>query len=170
MAVVVLVGASGSGKTTIARAIAARSDVAAKVFHFDSIGVPSPEEMVRRHGSGEGWQRAETINWMLKLAGEAETGVPVLFEGQTRFTFLAEGAELAGGLPYVPILIDCDDETRVRRLQVERRQPELVTEDMMGWARYLRREAREAGHRILDTTTLSLPDSAAWVIATLRRC
>ncbi len=135
MALVVLVGASGSGKTAIAGAIAARHDVAAKVFHFDSIGVPSREEMARRYGSEEGWQRAETINWMLKLAREADAGAPVLFEGQTRFSFLAKGAEAAGGIAYVPILIDCDDDTRARRLQVERNQPELLTKDMMNWAR-----------------------------------
>jgi hypothetical protein len=169
MSLLVLVGASGSGKTTIARAIAARPDVAAKVFHFDSVGVPSLEEMARLHGSGEAWQRAKTIDWMLKLAREVEAGSPVLFEGQTRFSFLAEGAAAAGGLAYVPILVDCDDDTRCRRLRFERKQPELVSEEIMHWARYLRRKAREGGHQILDTTALSPADSVERVMARLGR-
>lgn len=52
MAFVVLIGASGSGKTTIARAVAARHGAEAKVFYFDSIIIPSVDEMIRECGSG----------------------------------------------------------------------------------------------------------------------
>ena len=168
MTVVVLIGASGSGKTTIARAVATRAGVAAKVFHFDSIGVPSLEEMVRGYGSAEAWQRVKTNDWMLKLALEAEASVSVLFEGQTRFSFLAEGAVAAGGLAYVPILVDCDDDTRCRRLRFERKQSELASVEMLNWAQYLRRQARRGGHQILDTTALSLEDGVECVVARLR--
>jgi len=164
VAFVVLIGASGAGKTAIARAIAARCSTAAKVFFFDSIGVPPVEEMIRHYGSGEAWQRAKTIDWMLKLAGEAKAAPRLLLEGQTRFSFLADGAAAAGGLAYTPILIDCDDDTRSRRLEIERKQLELANEDMMLWARYLRKEALAHGYSILDTSALSLPDSIEWVI------
>jgi len=169
MTLVVLVGAAGSGKTTIARAVAARSAGVAKVFHFDSVGVPSPEEMARRYGSGDAWQRAKTNEWMLRLAQEADTGVPILFEGQIRFSFLADGATAAGGLEYVPILVDCDDDTRCRRLRIERKQPELASEEMLNWARYLRRQALERGHQILNTAELSLADSIERVMSSLGR-
>lgn len=167
MAFVVLIGASGSGKTTIARAIADRPGAAARVFHFDSIGVPPVEEMVRRHGSGEAWQRAKTIDWMLKLAPEAKANAWLLFEGQTRFSFLADGAAAAGGLAYAPILVDCDDDTRSRRLELERQQPELANAEMMNWARYLRRQARLAGVPILDTSALTLAESVESVMERL---
>jgi energy-coupling factor transporter ATP-binding protein EcfA2 len=165
--VVVLIGASGAGKTTIARAVAGRRDVAAKVFHFDSIGIPPVEDMVRECGSGEAWQRARTLDWMARLAGEAQARARVLFEGQTRFSFLAEGAAAAGGLAYQAMLVDCDDATRARRLRLERNQPDLADDTMMDWARYLRREAVRGGHPILDTSALSLAESVERVLARL---
>ncbi len=166
MAFVILIGASGSGKTTIARAIAARGGAQAKVFHFDSIGVPPVEEMIRECGSGEAWQRAKTIDWMARLAAEAKSAPRLLFEGQTRFSFLADGAA-AGGLAYDPVLVDCDDDARSRRLQIERKQPELASDDMMNWARYLRREANAHGYPVLDTSALALADSVEWVMERL---
>ena len=39
MTTVVLLGASGSGKTTIAEAFASRGDARVDVLHFDRIGV-----------------------------------------------------------------------------------------------------------------------------------
>ena len=135
---------------------------------FDSVGVPSVEDMIQQHGSGEAWQRAKTIEWMRRLAEEASDGSAVLFEGQTRFSFLAAGAAAAGGLAYVPMLFDCDDDTRSRRLRFERAQPELDNEQMMSWARYLRREARPGGHPILDTSALSLAESVERIMEHLR--
>jgi adenylate kinase family enzyme len=153
---VVLIGASGSGKTTIAQAVEQRHADAVDVFYFDRAGVPSLAQMVAEHGSGEGWQRAKTIEWMTRLAPLAASGRGLLLDGQTRLSFLAEAAEAAGGPAYHPILVDCDDETRVSRLCLERRQPELASETMMSWARYLRREARRCGCEILQTSALSL--------------
>jgi ABC-type glutathione transport system ATPase component len=47
---VVLIGASGSGKTTIARAIEGRFAASVDVFFFDRIGVPSLEQMIAGMG------------------------------------------------------------------------------------------------------------------------
>ncbi len=167
MAFVVLIGASGSGKTTIARAIAQRHAGEVEVFNFDSIGVPTAQQMIVECGSGEEWQRARTIDWMMKLAPLRRSGRRLLFEGQTRLSFLAEAAAAAGGIPYVPILVDCDDATRTSRLQQERQQPELANETMMNWARYLRRQAQQSGCEILDTSTLPLEQCIGRVMARL---
>jgi energy-coupling factor transporter ATP-binding protein EcfA2 len=167
MQFVVLIGASGSGKTTIARAIEQRYVDDVEVFYFDRIGVPSAERMIAEYGSGEGWQRAKTIEWMMKLASVSRSGRRLLFEGQTRLSFLAEGAEAAGGLAYLPILVDCDDEIRSRRLSLERKQSELASKDMMDWARHLRGEAGRCGCEILDTSTLSLEQCIRHVMGRL---
>jgi hypothetical protein len=165
MPLVILIGASGSGKTTIARAIAnQRADI--DVRYFDSIGVPPPDQMIAEYGSGENWQRAKTIEWMTTLAPINRSGRQMLFEGQTRLAFLAEGAAAVHPCPYRPILIDCDDETRYRRLMA-RGQPELASPDMQNWARFLRKDAQDKGCEILDTTGRRLEDCVERVVALL---
>src|SRR5262245_12515393 len=138
MPAVILIGASGSGKTTIAQAIGQRFGDDVDVLFFDRIGVPGTEGMVREYGSSEGWQRAKTIEWMAVLAEIARSGRNVILEGQTRLSFLAEGAASAGWFDYIPVLVDCDDETRAMRLAIDRQQPELASPEMMNWANYLR--------------------------------
>jgi hypothetical protein len=44
------------------------------------------------------------------------------------------------------MLVDCNDETRARRLVANRNQLELANAAMMNWAACLRREAQEAGY------------------------
>jgi energy-coupling factor transporter ATP-binding protein EcfA2 len=169
MPLVILIGASGSGKTTIARTIQKRYAQEVEVLYFDQIGVPSAEEMVGGYGSGEGWQRAKTIDWITKLALLARSGSRLLFEGQTRLSFIEEGAAAAGGLVYFPILVDCDDEMRSRRLTIERKQPELADEKMMDWAHYLRNDPKERGCEILNTSLLSLDECVSHVMARLNQ-
>lgn len=48
---------------------------------------------------------------MMRIAEIATSGRQVVFEGQTRLSFLAEGAVAAAWHVYVPILVDCDDAT-----------------------------------------------------------
>jgi dephospho-CoA kinase len=155
---VVLTGASGSGKTTLAKALAAQPDGGVEVLFFDSIGVPSAEDMVSQFGSGEAWQRAKTIEWMQTIAHILRKGASVVFEGQTRISFIEEAVASAGISDVRIILVDCADEVRTRRLRAERAQPDLATAKMTDWARFLRAEARRGGHEILDTSALA-PDA-----------
>lgn len=62
------------------------------------------------------------------------------------------------------ILVDCDDETRLQRLKVDRQQPELATEEMLNWASYLRKEALEACCGVLDTSQMSVDESARSIL------
>lgn len=165
MRFVILIGASGSGKTAIANAIEHRPGHHVQVVHFDEIGVPGVDRMIADHGSGEAWQRAKTFEWMAKLAPISGSGHGLLFEGQTRLSFLAEAAQAAGVTAYTPILIDCDDETRSRRLRLDRGQPDLADDTMMNWASYLRRDARKRRCDILDTSGIDLEQSVAYVMA-----
>lgn len=159
MRLVVLTGASGSGKTAIAQAIASQRPSVAEVLRFDSIGVPSAHAMIAGWGSSEAWQRAMTLDWMARISAMRELDRPVLFEGQMRLAFLQEGILSAGLAGTRIILVNCNDATRLHRLTTERRQPELAAPTMMSWAAYLRREAQEAKCEILDTTEVSLSSS-----------
>ena len=163
MRLVILTGASGSGKTAIANAIKAERPRLAEVLHFDSVGVPSSEAMAAGWGSGEAWQRAMTLAWMARIAGMSGRARAVLFEGQMRLAFVREGLLAAGIADFNPMLVDCDDETRARRLIANRNQPELANATMMNWAAYLRREAQEAGYEILDTSRAPLETCVAHV-------
>jgi dephospho-CoA kinase len=137
MRLVILTGASGSGKTSIADAIKVERPRPAEVLHFDSIGVPPAEAIVTAWGSGEAWQRAMTLAWMARIESMRGQERAVLFEGQMRLAFLREGLFAVGIADFNPILVDCDDETRARRL-AKRNQPELANATMMNWAAFLR--------------------------------
>jgi hypothetical protein len=166
MAFVILTGASGSGKTAIAEAVAARHGEQVDVHHFDSIGVPSPERMIADWGSGEAWQRAMTHEWMARIGTAPRIGRRVLLEGQMRLSFVVEATTAAGITDYILILVDCDDATRTNRLLSDRRQENLATPAMMNWAQYLRDEATQLRCIILDTLHLSLDDCVqrAWTL------
>lgn len=164
---VVLVGASGAGKTTIAKAIETQRPKVADVFFFDRIGVPTPEAMISGWGSREVWQRATTLEWMRRFANPPDRQTPVLFEGQMRFSFVEEGLRLAGIDDARIVLVDCDNRIRSSRLHGERVQPNLANPRMMSWAEHLRLEARAGGYDILDTSALTLDQSVDRVHAYL---
>jgi hypothetical protein len=164
---IILTGASGAGKTAIAKAIENRRPRVAEVVFFDQIGVPTPEAMIAGWGSGEGWQRATTLQWMERLANRPNRQTPILFEGQMRFAFVEEGLRLASIDSARIILVDCDDRVRSNRLNRERGQPDLANPTMMAWAEYLRREAEAGGYDILDTSALKLDQSVDRVCAYL---
>jgi dephospho-CoA kinase len=165
MRLVILTGASGSGKTALAEAIGSKHPGIAEVVHFDRIGVPTAEER-QVWGSDEEWQRAMTKMWMARIAA-MRLERPVLFEGQMRLAFIREALQSTGLVDARILLVDCDDATRTDRLVTDRCQRELATETMMIWAAYLRREAQELGCEVLDTSALSIEASVALVCAYL---
>lgn len=168
MRLVILTGASGSGKTTIAERIEQQYPELARVFRFDRIGVPSPEERVAGWGSEEAWQRTMTIEWLVRIKKEHDLNLPVLFEGQMRLSFIQEGLTSAGIARARIVMVDCDDETRTHRLSNERRQPELADAKAMLWADFLRREAEAGGIELLDTSRISVEESVDYVCERLR--
>jgi predicted kinase len=168
---VILTGASGSGKTTLARAIEDRHAGEFRVIYFDSIGVPSSEEMMKwgdGHQPGGAWQRAMTLQWFEKLAPLLRSGRPVLFEGQMRPAFIQEALEAPTTIRAEVILLDCDEYTRSERLVTGRAQPDLSNQDMFAWADYLRGEALKAGYEILDTGNTPFSGCVEHIVSRLR--
>jgi len=167
MKLVIMTGASGSGKTALAEAIK-ELNPSISVLRFDSIGVPSAEVMATfgpGHQPGGAWQRAMTFKWIDRIAPIVASGKKVLFEGQMRIAFVREALDASGIENAHIVCVDCDDATRRRRLTYDRLQPELANENMMGWGRFLRHEALEAGYDILDTSDMSLTESVGAVLS-----
>jgi hypothetical protein len=167
---VVLTGASGGGKTTIALEVE-RVHPDYDVFRFDTIGVPSAEVMAAfgtGHQPGGAWQRAMTLQWFERIAPVVGDGRRVLFEGQMRIAFIREALKIQIIPNAHVILVECDDSTRDARLIHDRRQPELTDDSMKGWSRYLHSEAVEAGIEVLDTSDQTLAESVAHIVRYLQ--
>lgn len=159
MRLVVLVGASGVGKTTVAGVLSERPMWRGRTHFFDSIGVPSTEEMETEYGGPEGWQEWATHQWVDRLA-EAE-GSPQLLEGQTRPTFVISAAAQHADLETRVVLLDCSSEVRRRRLTELRGQPELATGRMDCWAAYLTGQAHALGLPVVMTDDKTPEEVAA---------
>src|SRR5262245_61314292 len=136
-AILVIAGASGSGKTAIVTALAQKPQPAVTYHHFDSIGVPSPEVMVRDYGSGEGWQIAMTDRWIAQLAQASANSALAVLEGQVRPSRVRDAFAAYAVERGSQLLLDCSPEARAARLHGPRDQPELANAQMMAWAAYL---------------------------------
>jgi adenylate kinase family enzyme len=154
-----LIGASGAGKTTALKELEKRNPPGFRFFYFDSIGVPSFEDMDKEYGSGEEWQRVKTIEWAKSLKNETGEGKMVL-DGQTRPAFIEEGCKEAGITDYSIILFDCSDDVRRERL-IGRGHPELASDAMMHWAGYLRENCKAEKCTIIDNSSLSPMDTVS---------
>jgi hypothetical protein len=80
---------------------------------------------------------------------------------------LREACEVVEVADYKIVLIDCEDLLRENRLRFNRLQPELANEQMMNWARFLKKQALAVGARILDTSGSSIEDCVSEIIALL---
>jgi hypothetical protein len=56
------------------------------------------------------------------------------------------------------MLIDCNEEVMEKRLNHDRKQPELVNNDMKKWLTYLRNQASDLGIHSIDTSNITKED------------
>jgi len=163
-ALVYLTGASGVGKTTILSCLREHSQDPNTIFlHFDSIGVPSSAEMVRKEGSLENWQEITTHRWIEKIVTEYQDSDIVVIEGQSSLDFVEDACNRFGITDYIILLIDCDEDTMHQRLVHNRKQPELVSEDMRNWLVFLRAQATRKKVCIVDTSSQSLESTVCFI-------
>lgn len=168
-AILVVTGASGAGKTASVRALDERAIPGVRCFHFDSIGVPTPEEMERHHGGGEGWQATATAEWLERLGGLPQNVRVAVLDGQTRPSFVFASGARAGPRDLHVVLLDCDPVVRAARLRGPRGQPELATTRMDHWAVYLRGQADALAIPVIDTSALTVGEVAGRLEAVVRR-
>ena len=146
-----ITGASGVGKTTLITQLKEKyANQAWGFLHFDSIGVPSAEEMTKNFGSPSGWQEAKTYEWIDKLVNEYEEE-RIIFEGQVNLQFIVDGFKKNNFENYKIVLVDCPEEEMAYRLTYKRNQPELLNEDMRNWLKFLRNQAKEFNAPIIET-------------------
>jgi dephospho-CoA kinase len=162
-----LIGASGSGKTTATKELERRGISRFKILYFDSIGVPSIEEMEEKYDGPEEWQKIKTIEWVQIIKRDFLPNIHVLFDGQTRPSFIENACHENGIKEFEVILFDCSDDERKRRL-VTRDQANLADENMMNWAKFLRKECQNRGCLIIDNTTMQIEETASQLFAYLQ--
>jgi len=153
-----VIGASGSGKTTILKEIE-NNNKDYLYCYFDSVGVPSNEEMIKKFGSGENWQKEITRYWVKKIKEEYINTKSVILDGQISPLFIEEACKENSTDNYEVILFDCSDEVRIKRL-IDRGHSELANEQMMNWAKYIRNESLSRGYKIIDNTNLTQKETS----------
>jgi ABC-type uncharacterized transport system ATPase subunit len=151
-ALLVLTGASGAGKTTLVRALEAMEIPDVGCYFFDSIGVPSVEEMTRVYGGGDQWQAAMTAEWIARLLRNDDGVRVAVLDGQTRPSMLRAELERQAVPRWQVVLADCGHAERNERLRGPRAQPDLVSHQMDCWAAYLRGQADALALPVIDTS------------------
>jgi len=158
--IIFITGASGVGKTTILKKLKEKNLNANWLFlHFDLAGVPSTENMIKEFGSPEKWQKAMTFKWIDDLVNNHQDKEIVILEGQVNFDFIKDGFFKHEFKNYKIVHIDCSKDVMMERLKNERNQPELATEDMKNWLKFLKKQAEEAEVDIIDTSSISAEKS-----------
>lgn len=164
-AVLVVTGASGAGKTTLARRLADLSLPGVGCYEFDTIGIPTSEEIRARFGDGATFQRWALHEWMGRLTRNADKVQVAVLDAQVplhaaRDAFVEHGI----GVNRI-VLLDCNEAERNARLRGSRGQPELATAQMDTWAAYLRGQADALEVSVVDTTAAT-PEASLVVLRT----
>jgi len=163
-ALLAITGASGAGKSTVVDFLSKQIErKLLPTIHFDSLGVPTADEMTRCWDSGRGWQKMMTYHWVYTARQIYRMRPLVILEGQFDPQY-AIAACAAHRVRHRVVLLDVKDATRAERVAT-RGQPELANDDMSKWAAQLRENAKTLGGTIVDST--GSPEQIAGSLATI---
>lgn len=125
-----MTGASGVGKTTVLEAL--RREIEARhlpTLAFDSLGVPTPEQMEAGWESGRGWQKAMTWHWVQTAKNVYRTHPLVVLEGSFDPQY-AIAACTANRMRFSIVLLHKDLDS--------------------DWSKYLHESTQQLGGHVLD--------------------
>ncbi len=163
-ALLAVTGASGAGKTTMLEALRTQIDARLlPMMGFDSLGVPTDDEMTRCWDAPRGWQKMMTYHWVHTARQIYRMRPLVILEGSFDPQY-AIAACAAHRVKNRVVLLDLDDKTRAARL-AKRGQPELETRDMSAWAAYLMENTRSLGGVVVDAA--DSPEAVAHAVAAI---
>ena len=163
-ALLAVTGASGVGKTTVLATLREHIDARLlPMIEFDSLGVPTDDEMTRCWDAPRGWQKMMTYHWVYTTRQIFRMRPLVILEGQFDPQY-AIAACSAHRMKNHVALLDLDDTARTARL-AKRGQPELATKDMATWAAYLAENTRALGGTVVDAA--GPPEAVANAVAAL---
>jgi len=160
-AILVIVGASGAGKTTLVRRLDALELPDIGCYYFDTIGIPAKDDP--RFATGEAFQAWALDQWVARLTRN-EDGVRVaVLDASVRPSAVRNTLARHGVAHGDVVLVDCEYAERNARLRGPRGQPELANAQMDCWAAYLRGQADALGIPVLDTSGVSPDDSVGFL-------
>ena len=151
-ALLAITGASGAGKTAAVAALHSCIEPRVlPVLGFDSLGVPTTEEMRVGWESPRAWQKAMTWFWVRAAKTVHRTRPLVVLEGSFDPQY-AVAACAANGIARLQLaVLDADVAVLEKRLAA-RGQRELANADLAPWAAYLRDSTKTLGGAIIDAS------------------
>ncbi len=151
----ILIGASGSGKTTATGILEEKYKEIKFIFPDKERQVPTKDEMIKEYGSVENWQKNETINRFRKIKELYLSAQPVFIDMQSRCEYIINACKILGINNYKIILFHCSNKIREERL-INRNQSELVNQEMNNWADFLKKDCSENNCDIIDTSDMNI--------------
>jgi len=152
-----ILGASGSGKTSNVKNIESKNQDNYYFVYFDQPGVPSENEVIRKHGGWEKWGLQRINDLVKKIKEEYIENRVTIFDVQNKPENIENVCKEFGISNYTVILLDCSDKERKNRL-IQRNQPHLINDSLLTWAQFLRDEATHRGYIIIDNTELTVEE------------
>ena len=148
-ALLCITGASGAGKTAALGALRERIEPRVlPTIAFDSLGVPSQDEMHAAWESPRGWQKAMTYHWVYTAKHIYRTHPLVVLEGSFDPQY-AIAACTAHRVKFAVVLLHAEPDVRRERL-AKRGQAELDNTEMTSWASYLQEQTQVLGGAVVD--------------------
>lgn len=167
--IIFISGVSGSGKTTLLKNLCPQLPETTVCLHFDSIGVPSTEQMIQDYGSPRAWQEAMTQHWVNIILTNYYDKALIILEGQVNFDFIEEACKKNNFKNYSMILVHCNDVVRHERLRNNRNQPELINQDMDNWAHFLYTQALNKDITILNSEFMGINEMVKHMLNQIKK-